>query len=333
MAKRLEARVKTIFIALTAPIALLAIQPPHATAQSYPSRPVRLVVGFAPGGPTDVLSRAIAPRFGDLLGQPAIVENRPGAGGNLGAEAVAKSAPDGHTLLFGDISFIVNPSLFKSLPFNPRTDFTPVGFAGSTPQVLVVPIGLEPKTAAEFIAWAKSRPGQLSYGSAGNGSPPHLAGELFKLAHGLDILPVHYKGTGPALPDLIGGRLQMMLVSSSVSKPHIDSGKVRALAISGTKRSTGLPGVPTFAEAGVPLPDLDLGAWWGVYAPGGTPRDIVAKLNSALARTLAQPDVRERLAMMQIETLTTTPEAFGVFVQEETMKWARVIQRAKIVAD
>ena len=304
-----------------------------AYAQTYPTRPVRLVVGFAPGGPTDVLSRVIAPRFGELLGQPVIVDNRAGASGIIGAELVARSAPDGHTLLFGDLTFVVNPSLFKSLPFNPRTDFLPVGYAGSTPQVLVVPVSLEPKSAAQFVKWAKDRPGQLSYGSAGNGSPPHLATELFKLAYGLDIQAVHYKGTGLAFPELLAGRLQMMITSSTVSKPYIDSGKVRALAISGTKRSAGLPTVPTFAEAGVPLPDLDFGAWWGLYAPGGVPRDIAAKLNEVLARTLAQPDVQERLATIQIETMTMTPEAFAKFVQEQAAKWAGVIQRAKIVAD
>ena len=304
-----------------------------AYAQTYPTRPVRLVVGFAPGGPTDVLSRVIAPRFGEMLGQPVIVDNRAGASGIIGAELVARSAPDGHTLLFGDLTFVVNPSLFKSLPFNPRTDFLPVGYAGSTPQVLVVPVSLEPKSAAQFVKWAKDRPGQLSYGSAGNGSPPHLATELFKLAYGLDIQAVHYKGTGLAFPELLAGRLQMMITSSTVSKPYIDSGKVRALAISGTKRSAGLPTVPTFAEAGVPLPDLDFGAWWGLYAPGGVPRDIAAKLNEVLARTLAQPDVQERLATIQIETMTMTPEAFAKFVQEQAAKWAGVIQRAKIVAD
>ncbi len=312
-------------------IASIAAQ--HAHAQGYPTKPVRLVVGFATGGPTDVLARAIAPKFGELLGQSVVVDNRPGASGNIGAEAVAKATPDGHTILFGDITFIVNPSLFKFLPFNPRTDFAPVGFAGSTPQVLMVPASLEPKTAAEFVSWARARPGQISYGSAGNGSPPHLAAELFRFAHGLDMQAVHYKGTGQAIPDLVGGRLQLMLISSSVSKPYADSGKLRALAISGTRRSAGLPSVPTFGEAGVPLPDLDLGAWWGVYATAGTPRDIVLKLNEMLARTVTHADMRDRLALMQVETLTTTPEAFGKFVQDETEKWARVIQRAKIVAD
>ncbi len=303
------------------------------SAQAYPTRPVRLVVGFAPGGPTDVIARAIAPKLSEVLGQSVIVDNRPGASGNIGAEIVAKATPDGHTLLFGDITFTANTSLFKSLPFNPRTDFLPVGFAGSTPQVLVVPLNLEPKTAAEFVAWAKVRPGKASYGSAGNGSPPHLATELFKLAHGLDIQAVHYKGTGAVFPDLLSGRLHMMITSSSSSKPHIDAGRLRALAISGTKRSAGLSGVPTFAESGVPLPDLDLGAWWGLYARGGSPRDIVLKLSDALTRTVAQAEVRDRLAAMQIETMTMTPDVFNKFVQDETAKWARVIQRAKIVAD
>ncbi|HJY75995.1 MAG TPA: tripartite tricarboxylate transporter substrate binding protein [Burkholderiales bacterium] len=316
-----------------AALAALSAALQHAQAQNYPTRPVRLIVGFAPGGPTDILARVIAPRFSETLGQPVVVDNKPGASGNIGAELVARSTPDGHTLLFGDVTFIVNPSLFKSVPFNPQTDFLPVGFAGSTPQVLVVPSSLDPKDVAEFVKWTKSRPGQLSYGSAGSGSPPHLAGELFKLAHGLDMQVVHYKGTGMAFPDLVSGRLQMMIISATASKPYIDSGKVRALAISGTKRFPGLRSVPTFAEAGVPLPDLDFGAWWGLFAPGGIPREIVAKLNQDLNRALAQPDMQERLTTNQIETVAMTPEAFGNFVRDETSKWARVIQRAKIVAD
>lgn len=307
--------------------------PGPARAQAYPSRAIHLAIGFAPGGPTDILGRVVAPRLGDVLGQPVIVDNRPGAGGNVAAEAIAKSPADGYALLFGDISFTVNPSLFKSLPFNPHSDFTPVGFVAASPQVLIVPSALEPKSATEFIAWVKSRPGQLSYGSAGNGTPPHLAAELFKAAHGLDIQAVHYKGAGPAMTDLVGGRLQMMIVGISASKSFIDSGKARALAIGGTRRAVGLPGVPTFAEAGAPLPDLEQGAWWGVFAPAATPRDIVMKLNEGLARALAQPELRARLAALQMEPAAGTPEAFGAFVRQEAQKWARLIERAKIVAE
>jgi len=316
-----------LFAAATLPLAA-----GQAWSQSYPARPIKLVVGYAPGGPTDIIGRVIATRLGDVLGQPVIVDNRAGAGGNIAAEAVARSAADGYTLLFGDIAFTVNPSLFKSLSFNPREDFTPVGFVAASPQVLVVPNTLEPKTAAEFIAWAKTRPGQLSYGSAGNATPPHLAAELFKAAHGLDMQPVHYKGAGPAITDVVGGRLQMMLVGISAAKPLVDAGKLRALAITGTRRAAGLPGVPTFAEAGVPLPDLDVGAWWGVFAPAGTPRNIVLKLNEVIAQTLALPDMRERMSALQMEPAPGSPEAFGTFVQLEAKKWALVIERAKIVA-
>ena len=313
-------------------VALMSATAGVVLAQGYPSRPVRVVVGFAPGGPTDVLARAVAPKLGELLGQSIIVGNRPGASGNIGAEIVAKAAADGHTLLFGDVTFIANISLFKSLPFNPRTDFLPVGYAGSTPQVLVVPPNLEPKSASEFVAWVKARPGKVSYGTAGSGSPPHLAAELFKQAHGLDIQAVHYKGTGAAFPDLLSGRLQMMIMSSSASKPNIDAGRLRAPAISGAKRSPGLPNVPTFAEAGTPL-DLDRGAWWGLYTPGQTPREIVVKLNDALTRALAQADVRDRLAALQIEMSPMTQDDYRKFVQTETSKWAQVIQRAKITVD
>ena len=318
---------------LLAALIFAAFVPGPARAQAYPSRAIHMAIGFSPGGPTDVLGRVIAPRLGEALGQPVIVDNRPGAGGNIAAEAIAKSPADGYALLFGDISFTVNPSLFKSLPFNPQSDFAPVGFVAASPQVLIVPAGLEPKSVTEFIAWAKSRPGQLSYGSAGNGTPPHLAAELFKAAHGLDIQAVHYKGAGPAMTDVIGGRLQMMIVGISASKSLVDSGKVRGLAIGGTRRAAGLPGVPTFAEAGAPLPELDLGAWWGVFAPAATPRDIVMKLNEGLARALAQPELRVRLAALQMEPAAGTPEAFGTFVRQEAQKWARVIERAKIVAE
>jgi tripartite-type tricarboxylate transporter receptor subunit TctC len=323
-------QLRYLFLSLAALVAASSGVLAVAHAQTYPTRPVRLVVGFAPGGPTDVLARAISPKFSELLGHSLIVDNRPGANGNIGMELVARASPDGYTLLFGDMAFVVNPSIYKSLPFNMRKDFSPVGFAGSTPQVFVVPPGVEARTMADFIAWAKARQGKLSYGSAGNGSPPHLAGELFKIAHGLDILAVHYKGTGLALPDLLSGRLHMMMTSSAVTKPYIDTGRLQALAISGAKRSSGLP---TFAEAGTPLPDLDFGAWWGIYAPAGVPRNVIARLNDVLQRTIALPEVRNHLAIMQIETAPMSMEAFGKFVLDQQSKWAQVIQRAKITAD
>ena len=311
-------------------VALSVLWSGTVSAQPDPSRPIRLVVGYAPGGPTDILARLIGPKLAEALGQQVIIENRPGASANVAGDAVAKSLPDGYTLLFGDIVLTVNPALFKSLPFDAARDLAPVGMVAYAPVVLVVHPATGATTAGELVSLAKSRPGQLNFGSPGAGSPPHLAAELFKATYGLDIAHVPYKGAGPALTDLMGGRLSLMFVGASAAKPNIDAAKLRALGVSGKKRSTSLPGVPTFAEAGTPLPEMDFGSWWGVLAPAGTPREIVMKINQALARSLDAPELRERLAQVSIEPATGTPEEFAAFMQAETKKWAGVISRARI---
>jgi len=303
------------------------------SAQNYPVRPVRLVVAYAPGGPGDILGRMISPKLGEILGQQVIVENRPGADGNIGLEVVAKSAPDGYTLLLGDMPIAANPSLHKALPFNVGKDLAPIGMIASAPVLLVVHPAVPATGAAELIALARSQPGRLSFGSPGRGTPPDLAAELFKEVHGLDILSVPYKGAGPALTDLVGGRVSFMFIGISASKSFIESGKLRALAITGKKRAAMLPDVPTLAQAGSPLPDLDFGSWWGLLGPRALPKDIVSKVNDSLVRTLALPDLRGRLAALNFDPITGSPEEFSGFIEAEINKWARVIRRAGIKPD
>ena len=303
------------------------------SAQNYPVRPVRLVVAYAPGGPGDILGRMISPKLGEILGQQIIVENRPGADGNIGLEVVAKSAPDGYTLLLGDMPIAANPALHKAQPFNVGKDLAPIGMIASAPLLLVVHPAVPATGVAELIALARSQPGRLSFGSPGRGTPPDLAAELFKEVHGLDILSVPYKGAGPALTDLVGGRVSFMFIGISASKSFIESGKLRALAITGKKRAAMLPDVPTLAQAGSPLPDLDFGSWWGLLGPRALPKDIVSKVNDSLVRTLALPDLRGRLAALNFDPITGSPEEFSGFIEAEINKWARVIRRAGIKPD
>ena len=304
-----------------------------ALAQNYPVHPIRLVVAYPPGGPNDILARTLSPTLTEILGQQVIVENRPGADGNIGLAAVAKAAPDGYTLLLGDMPISVSPALHASLPFNVRKDLTPIGMIASAPLLLVVNPVLPAKGVSELIALARSQPGQLSFGSPSKGTPPDLASELFREANDLNVLSVPYKGAGAALTDLIGSRISFMFMGLSASRPFIDSGKLRALAITGTRRAAALPDVPTLAEAGSPLPEMDFGSWWGLLGPRGLPEDIVRRLNDALARTLALPGLRERLAALNFAPVTGSPEDFSGFIGAETAKWARVVSRLGITSD
>jgi len=302
------------------------------SAQNYPVRPVRLVVAYAPGGPNDILGRMISPKLGEVLGQQVIVENRPGADGNIGLEGVAKSSPDGYVLLLGDMPIAANPSLHKAPPFSVK-DLAPIGMIASAPLLLVVNPDVPARGVTELIALARSQPGRLSFGSPSRGTPPDLAAELFKDVHGLDIFSVPYRGAGPALTDLVGGRVSFMFIGISASKSFIESGKLRVLGITGKKRAAMLPDVPTLAQAGAPLPDLDFGSWWGLLGPRALPKDIVRKLNDSLVKTLALPDVRGRLAGLNFEPVTGSPEEFSAFIEAEIDKWARVIKRAGIKPD
>src|SRR6185369_12583845 len=277
-----------------------------AQAQGYPSRTIRLVVAFTPGGPTDAMARLLADKLGDKLGQRVIVENRPGAGGNIGYESVAKSPPDGYTLAFIDPSLTVNPSLYTPAKYDAERD---------------------------FIALARGKAGKATYGSAGNGTPPHLNAEFFKAAQGLDIVHVPYKGAAPAMIDLVAGRIDVMFLNIGSAKAQIESGTLRGLAVSGTARAPTLPNVPTFHEVGVPLPELDPGTWWGVAAPAGLPAEVTQKLNTAMRETLADADLREKLAKLNVDPTPCSPAEFAALIRLETKKWADVIKRAKITVD
>ena len=296
-----------------------------AHAQDYPAKPVRWVVPFPAGGPLDIVARVIGVRLSETWGQPVIVDNRPGAGGNIGAEVVAKSAPDGYTIVMGALStHAVNVSLFRKLPYDPVRDFAPVTLISEVPNVLVVNPAVPAKTVAEFIAYARANPGKLNFASGSTGSAGHLAGELFKTMARVDMTHVPYKGAAPAVTDLLAGQVQLMFDNLASALPNIRAGRLRALAVTTKKRSAFVPELPTIAESG--LPGFDVSTWFGVMAPAATPRPIVNRLHDGIVRALAQPDVEERLAAMGAEPVGDTPEQFGAFVKSEIAKYAKVVK-------
>ncbi len=299
----------------------------QARAQTYPARPLRLVVPYAPGGGTDILARALAPRVSEALGQSLVVENRPGAGGNIGADAVAKAAPDGYTLLMGANTIAINAGLGK-LPFDPVRDFAPVIMLASAPMLLVVHPGVSAKSAAELVALARANPGKLNFSNPGNGTPQHLAEELFNRMAGIDIQHVVYKGGGPALLDLVAGTTQAAVLTMASVKPFLQNGKLRALAVATAKRSQAMPEMPTIAEAAVPGYEADL--WYGIMAPAGTPREAVQRLNDAFARALAAAEVQERLAALGFEAAPGTPERLGEIHRNDVVKYGKLIRDAGI---
>jgi tripartite-type tricarboxylate transporter receptor subunit TctC len=304
----------------------------EAFAQAYPARPLRLVVPYAPGGPSDILGRTVSLKMGELLGQQVVVENRPGVGSIIGTEVVAKAAPDGHTLLLGDIiaTYAVNPILYKSLPYDARRDLTPVGPVATAALVLLVNPVLPVRTVQELIALAKTKPGELSFGSAGVGNTTHLGPELLKTKHGLSMIHVPYKGIALAVADLVGGRLSLVMAGPGVAKSFIESGKVRALAITGEKRAAVLPTVPTFVESGSPLPEMNAGSLWGLLAPAGVPREVVLKVNGTTAQALGAPEVRARLESLNIDAARSTPQVFSELIATLTETWTEVLKRANI---
>ncbi|MBI2319762.1 MAG: tripartite tricarboxylate transporter substrate binding protein [Betaproteobacteria bacterium] len=314
----------------------VAAAAPEALAQAYPARPVRLVVPYAPGGPSDIVGRLLAQSLGDLFGQPMVVENRAGGSATIGTASVAKAAPDGYTLLLADIGgFFVNPYFFKSLPYDARTDFTPISPVVSGAIFLFVNASLPARDVRELIALAKSKPGSLTFGSSGAGSfSAHLAPELFKLKHGLDILHVPYKGAGPAMMDVVAGRISLIMTTGyGTAKPFLDSGKLRALAVTGERRSRAAPDVPTFAEAGSPLPEINAGGIFGLVGPAGLARNIVVKLNESLLQALASREVLAKLAALNLEPMPMAPEAFGGFISAQMDTWAALLKRMNIKAD
>jgi tripartite-type tricarboxylate transporter receptor subunit TctC len=299
---------------------------PYAAAQgAYPTKPVRLVVPFPAAGTTDILARAVAQKLSEAWGQQVIVDNRPGAGGNIGSELVAKAAPDGYTLLMGTVgTHAINPSLYSKMPYDHVKDFTPVILVAGVPNVLVVNPSLPVHSVQELIAYGKANPGKLNFASSGNGTSIHLSGELFKTLTGIQMTHVPYKGSAPALTDLVGGQVQLMFDNLPSSLAFIKGGQLRALAVTSATRSATLPELPTLAESG--LPGFEASSWFGVLAPAGTPKDIVDKLNGAVASWLATPEAREKLVAQGAIAAGGPPEAFARHIADETAKWAKVVK-------
>jgi tripartite-type tricarboxylate transporter receptor subunit TctC len=295
------------------------------SAIEYPSRPVTLVVAFTPGGASDVLARILGRKLEQILGQPFVIDNRPGAGGNVAAEAVAHAAPDGYTLLAGNNAILAtNAALYKKINFDPEADFAPIGLIGSQANILVVNPALPVKSMAELIALARANPGKLNFASSGHGLAAHLAGELFKAEAKIDIVHVPYKGAAPALQDVIAGHVQMMFATASSVVSHMQDGKVRPLAVATLKRTAVLPDVPTIDELGIK--NFDATTWHGLVAPARTPKDVVAPLNRALAATLDDPDVKKSLGDLGVDIIGGTPEDLAAYIKSEIPKWTAIIK-------
>jgi tripartite-type tricarboxylate transporter receptor subunit TctC len=295
-----------------------------ASAQSYPTKPVRLIAPFPPGGSTDLIARLVAQRLSEALGQQVIVENRAGAGGTIGVELAARSAPDGYTIVMGHVgTFGFNPSLYPKLPYDAIRDFAPITNLAFVPNGMVVHPSLPVKTAGDFVKMARARPNELLFGSGGNGSAAHLAAEYFRILAKIQLVHVPYKGTGPALIDLIAGQTTMMITGMTAVMPHVKSGKLKLLGVATLKRLPGMPEVPAIAET---VPGYDANQWYGVLAPAATPREIVTKLNAEIVKILRRPDVKERLAADGAEPIGNTPEEFGAFIKTEIARWAPVVK-------
>ena len=311
---------------LIAALALVVALP--VAAQDYPSRPGKIVVSYAPGGSNDVVARVIAPELQKELGQSFIVENRAGASGTIGADMVAKSAPDGYTLFMGAGAHALAPSLYKKLPYDIVKDFAPISLAATSTYVLVLNPSVPAKTLPELIALLKSKPGQLNYASAGKGTPLHLAAELFKSKTGTDIVHVPYGGDTPALNDLMAGTVQISFMSVASTAPQIRAGKLQALAVTSAQRSDALPDLPTLSELGIA--GYDIGTWWGLLAPAGTPEPVIAKLNAAMRKAVALPQVKERFAPLGLDPRSDSPAEFAAFIKAEVARYAAIAKIAGI---
>ena len=321
---------RSIVHAMTAGMALLAGNAlVCAQSAGYPERPIRIVVAYTPAGATDILARTIGQKLTEAWGQPVIIDNRPGANGNIGTEYAAKATPDGYTLLMVTAgTHGINPSLYRKLGFDAVKDFAPVSLVAMVPNIFVVNNAVPAKDLKEFIAYAKANPGKLNYGSPGNGSTAHLSMELFKSMTGIQMVHIPYKGSAGVLADLIGGQIVATMDNMPPYVPQVKAGKIRALAVSPTRRSPAVPDVPTVAEAGVP--GYDSGAWFGLVAPAHTPKDIVNKLSRETARILKLPDVSARLSELGAEPVGGTPEQFAAHIKAEIAKWAKVIKDANV---
>ena len=302
-----------------------------ALAQAFPTKPIRFVAAFPAGGPSDIVARAMAKRMSEVLGQPVIVDNRTGAGGNIGAEAVAKAPPDGYTVLLGGSYVIIAPALYLKPPFDPIGDFAPIGLIVSNQYVLVIHPSVPARSVRDLIKVAKAQPGKLNYASTGPGSPPRLAGELFKSMAGVDMVNISYKGATPALIDMIGGHIDVYFGGISGTLPPIASNKIRPLAVTSTKRSSQLPEIPTVAEAA--LPGYDITTWFGLLAPAGTPREIVNKLNAVIIGIVNEKEMTNYLIGQGVDPVTNTPDQFAAYIKNEVPKFAKIVKAAGITPE
>ena len=315
---------KSLFIAAVALAAFTSVQ-----AQDFPTRPITLVIPFAPGGSTTIVGRGVAEKMSTLLGEKIIVDNRPGAGGTVGTRAVAKSEPDGYTLLLGYTGTLaIGPSLYKNVGYDPRKDFAPIGMIGNAPNSLVVNPSFPAKTVAELITYAKANPGTVNFGSAGAGTASHITGEYFARAAGITLVHIPYKGTGPALTDLLGGHIPMAFAPIPASHTNVAAGKLRALAVTSTTRSGLLPDVPTIAESG--LPGFDASLYYGLAAPARTPRPIIDKLNKALRDALASDEVKRQLSNDGTDITPGSPEDYAALIDKDEKKWAQLVKASGV---
>ena len=300
----------------------------QAVAQTWPTKPIKVLVGVPPGGPTDSVLRAVSPELSEALGQPIVVENKPGASAVIATDAAAKAAPDGYTFTFIYITHVTNPSLMKSLPYDSLNDLVPVTMVGRQPMVLLAYPGFPASSVKELIAAAKAAPGKINYGASDSGSAPHLAGELFKALAGIDLAPIHYKGTAPAMTDLLAGHIQVMFVSNISALPQVKSGRLKPLGVTGATRTAQAPEIPTIAESG--LAGYEMYGWYGFAAPAKTPRPIIQRLYSEVAKIAQDPKMKARLAGQGLELVGNTPEEFDAFIRAEIAKWSKVLKAAGV---
>jgi tripartite-type tricarboxylate transporter receptor subunit TctC len=300
-------------------------------AQGYPNKPIRIIVPYPPAGFNDTLARTVGQKLTDAWGQPVVVDNRPGGGTLIGTDLVAKAAPDGHTLLITPFAFAVNPSIFKKLPYDPIKDFAPITLAASTPNLLVVNPAVPVKSVKELLATAKSNPAKLNYASTGTGSSNHLSMEKFKQMAGVDIVHVPYKGSAPAVTDLIGGQVNLMFDNIPNVLPHVKAGKLRALAVTSPQRSPHVPDVPTVIEGGVP--GYEVTVWFGISAPAGTPEPVLTKLNTEIVKILNMPDVKERFAAQGVDSIGSTPGEFAAHIKAQMAAWAKVVKDSGVTPE
>ncbi len=327
---RISRRVAMAVLASVGCSAVLGITPAHAQP-AFPSRPITMIVPFPPGGPTDLVARVIAQKMSESMGQPVIIDNRGGANGNLGAVLAVKAAADGYTLLYNTSSITLSPALYKSLSYDVKRDLAPVALTAVVPLALVVSPSIPANTVKEFIAYAKANPGKLSYGSAGNGNVTHLGAFQFVQANGIDAVHIPYKGSAPADVDLVGGQIHFMTDTVNSVMAFVRDKRLKMLAITTPRRMALFPDVPTLAESG--MPGFEVGAWQGVMVPANTPKPIIQRLNAEVMKALQTPEVRQKLALQGAEPLGSTPEAYGVYVQNELTRWANVVKQTGVTLE